>query len=427
MRPRITELFACDAVVGKRAEFGARAHDAENGIASDHSDDVSGAIVGTGDDGHLVDVGGEKAFEEAEERFVWRGPEDALAWDHHGLHGVVRPFVARDGIEPVDVHHADQAIFGDDEMAAAASAQNFGAILFERDGAADGGNFVAHDVGGAQASKSFANRGLRDAFLRGVQEEKADENAPKTLGDKSLENAKAAEKDHGVGDHAAAGASDARSFREVFAGAPDDGAENPAAIEGETWKKIENRKQKIRGPEPGGNRVHGLVGRKGFYQAEEDDGQEAAGQGARDGDVEFLDGFGGVALDAGDAAEDEKGDGENANFVVLRNDAMGEFVEEQGTEKEQAGESGDAPLLDGRPRGVVVGKLLLENIGDAGKNDDPGGMEIDGYSEDFAEPHSGALRHIEVFRERRTGLPAEKQEAGSRLCSFQGLNPTLLQ
>ena len=88
-------------------------HDAKDGIAADHADDVGGAIIGTGDDGHLVDIGGEEPFEEAKKRLVRGGPEDALAGDHNGLHRVVSPFLARDGIESVDVHHADEAVVGD--------------------------------------------------------------------------------------------------------------------------------------------------------------------------------------------------------------------------------------------------------------------------------------------------------------------------
>ena len=67
------KLFACCAN-GERAEFRAGLHDAKDGIARDHADDLGGAVVGAGDNGYLVDIGGEQAFEEAEEGFVWRGP-----------------------------------------------------------------------------------------------------------------------------------------------------------------------------------------------------------------------------------------------------------------------------------------------------------------------------------------------------------------
>ena len=44
---------------------------------------------------------------------------------------------------------------------------------------------------------------------------------------------------------------------------------------------------------------------------------------------------------------------------------------------------------------MLLQELFLQNVGDARKNDDPRGMKVDGYPEDFADAHSGALGHIE--------------------------------
>ena len=86
------------------AEFGAGLDNAEDGVAADDADDV-GAVVGrTADDWHLIDVGGEEALEQALERFVLRGPEDAVARNHYALHGIVFPLVARDGVQGLDIH-----------------------------------------------------------------------------------------------------------------------------------------------------------------------------------------------------------------------------------------------------------------------------------------------------------------------------------
>lgn len=269
-------------------------------------------------------------------------------------------------------------------MAAAARAQNFGAVIFERNGAADGRNFVAHDVGGAQSRESFANGYLSHAFLRGIQEEESNENAPQARHNDAFENSKSAEKDHGVGDDSAAGASDARGFGKVLARSPDDGAEDSAAVERETGEKIEDSEQEIGGPEPRGKRIHHLIGRKRLSHSEEESGEKAASDRTSDGDVEFLDGFRRVALDAGDSAEYKQSDRENANLVMLRDDAVGEFVEEERAEKENAGEDADAQMLGGSPGRILLRELRVEKIGDAGKNNDPRGVEIDGYPQDFA-------------------------------------------
>jgi len=43
------------------------------------------------------------------------------------------PLDARDGVEGVNVHHADEAVVANHEMAAAAGAEHFGAVFFKRD------------------------------------------------------------------------------------------------------------------------------------------------------------------------------------------------------------------------------------------------------------------------------------------------------
>jgi len=98
-----------------------------------------------------------------------------FARNHGGLNRVVGPLVARNGVERVNVHHADEAVVADHEMATAPRAQHFCAIFFERDVSWNCGHFLAHDVGGAEAGEGLPNRHLSDAFLRGVQNEPANE------------------------------------------------------------------------------------------------------------------------------------------------------------------------------------------------------------------------------------------------------------
>lgn len=130
-------------------------------------------------------------------------------------------------------------------------------------------------------------------------------------------------------------------------------------------------------------------------QAEKERGEKPACQGTGDGDVEFLNGFGRIALDAGDSAKDEQSDRENTNFIVLRDHTMGKFMEEERSKKENASENAYDPLLGRGPARILLRELHGERIGDSCKNDDPCRMEKDGYPEDLADAHSGAWRHVE--------------------------------
>jgi hypothetical protein len=62
-------------------------------------------------------------------------------------------------------------------------------------------------------------------------------------------------------------------------------------------------------------------------------------------------------------------------------------------------------LLSRSPEGILLLELHGEGIRNGGENDHPSRMKIDGYPEDFADAHSGALRHIEWFWDARWRLP----------------------
>src|SRR6266850_3105085 len=117
-------------------------HDTQDGIACDHANDVGTAIFRAAHDRHLVDVGGEQALEQPEERFLRGSPKDALPWNHCGLDGIVRPLFTRHGIEHVDIHHANKAVVAENEMAAAPRPQNLGAVFFQADVPVNGWYFM---------------------------------------------------------------------------------------------------------------------------------------------------------------------------------------------------------------------------------------------------------------------------------------------
>jgi len=78
-------------------------------------------------------------------------------------------------------------------MEAAAGAENFRGVIFQRIAAGERGNFVAHDVLRAKAGESFPDFNLGDALLRGVQDEPADEGDPKAGAKRPMEGGPNAE------------------------------------------------------------------------------------------------------------------------------------------------------------------------------------------------------------------------------------------
>jgi hypothetical protein len=88
-------------------------------------------------------------------------------------------------------------------------------------------------------------------------------------------------------------------------------------------------------------------------------------------------------------------------------------MEEEGGKEENAGENRYRPLLGGGPDWILLLELHGERIGDSRENDDPRGMEKDGYPEDFADPHSWALRHIE-WSLKASRPPLKEGKANSR-------------
>lgn len=98
---------------------------------------------------------------------------------------------------------------------------------------------------------------------------------------------------------------------------------------GKPGEKVENSEHGVGFPKPSRKSCDSLVGRKEQSQTDKNSSQETAREGSCDGYVEFLNGFRGIALDSGDAAEDEECDRDNADFIVLGDDAVGKFMEEQ--------------------------------------------------------------------------------------------------
>src|SRR6266481_4671436 len=138
-----------------RAQLCPVLHDTQDGIARNHADDVGTAILRPAHHRHLVDVGGQQALEQPEERFLRGSPQNTLARNHGGLYRVVSPFFSWHGIEHVDVHHAHEALAMENQMAAAARSQNLGAVFFKRYLPLDSRYFMAHNISRTEARKGI--------------------------------------------------------------------------------------------------------------------------------------------------------------------------------------------------------------------------------------------------------------------------------
>lgn len=140
----------------------ARLNHPQDGVARNHADDV--ALL---ENGHLVDVLGLHALENAHDRLGRRDPVDAVQRNHGGLDGSVGPFVARDALDLMQSDEADGHAVAGDDVAAAAGAQNFLDIIFEGNIARDGGHVGGHDVAGTETGEGVADGNLVVGFLRG--------------------------------------------------------------------------------------------------------------------------------------------------------------------------------------------------------------------------------------------------------------------
>ena len=134
--------------------------------------------------------------------------------------------------------------------------------------------------------------------------------------------------------------------------------------------------------------MHHVVAMKIAGDQPEATGKKDAGERAGDGDVEFLLGIVRLARDTRQPSENEKRNGSDWNSIVLGNHAVAELMEDHGSEKKNAGDDAQRPVLGGRPGLVLRGKLSTQGKRDQEKNDDPARVQIDGDSENTSNPEA---------------------------------------
>src|SRR6266566_3320585 len=141
------------------------------------------------------------------------------------------------------------------------------------------------------SSVSFPDGDLCNAFLRGIQQEPADKDKPKSRRPLSAHGVPGAVEDNSIGHELAAGSGHSSRADVVFCGAPDNRANDPSAIERKPGNEIETCQPDVDESKPSGKRAQHLAIGKDAGQSVENPVQEEAGQRSSDGDVEFLDRF----------------------------------------------------------------------------------------------------------------------------------------
>ena len=208
-----------------------------------------------------------------------------------------------------------------------------------------------------------------------------------------------------------------RGAREISRDAPDDAAQDAAAVERESRDEIEERERKlIRASQPAADGNHFAAVHKARDQPEAP-GKKKARKRAGDRDVEFLAAAVRIALDVGKAAEDEQRDRADGNAVMAGDDAVAELVKNDRGKKEQARDDAESPALGIGPMRMWGSELRGERERDQGKDDEPARVQVDRDAEDAsdAEPRGwGCLRHPCASEEILTEMWRGGREAEAR-------------
>src|ERR1700674_3956084 len=139
------------------------------------------------------------------------------------------PLVTREGVESVNVYHADEAVVADHQMAAAAGAEHFRAVFFKRDVPGGSRHFLAHHISGTEADEGLPHSYLSDALPRGVQNEIANQDGPEHL-HITVNHFPNAPKNYRVCDQLSASARDTSRLFKISGCAPYDGAKDSSSI-----------------------------------------------------------------------------------------------------------------------------------------------------------------------------------------------------
>src|ERR1700722_3302677 len=132
-------------------------------------------------------------------------------------------------------------------------------------------------------------------------------------------------------------------------------------------------------------------------------GEKYARKRPRDRDVEFLFGIVRLARNPRQAAENEKGDRSYGDAIELCDRAMAQLMKDYGSEKKNAGDDAERPMLRRRPIFVLRSKLSSQGKSDQEENDEPAGVNIYRDAENTSDAKTCGGRRISGRHRRWAG------------------------
>src|ERR1700722_11173276 len=132
-------------------------------------------------------------------------------------------------------------------------------------------------------------------------------------------------------------------------------------------------------------------------------GEKYARKRPRDRDVEFLFGIVRLARNPRQAAENEKGDRSYGDAIELCDRAMAQLMKDYGSEKKNAGDDAQRPMLRRGPVFGLRSKLSSQGKSGHGENDEPAGVSVDLLDEITPDAKPCGGRRISGRRRRWAG------------------------
>ncbi len=159
-------------------------------------------------------------------------------------------------------------------------------------------------------------------------------------------------------------------------------------------RKIKTCQPQIRLPKESSESHDHLIAGKEKCQRVEKHAKKSAGERPGHGDVELLNCLRRFAADARQSAKDKQRDGKDFDLVGLRDNAVGQFMENDGSEEQQCGQEAHGPRLRVGPGGVLRGEIAGDGECDQAKNKNPAEINVNGYAEYADDANPLCLRHL---------------------------------
>ncbi|MDF9802701.1 hypothetical protein M2436_001248 [Streptomyces sp. HB372] len=170
---------------------------------------------------------------------------------------------------------------------------------------------------------------------------------------------------------------------------PDDGAEHPAAVQGQAGQQVEGGHDEVGDHQAREQDAGDRAGLDELHRTVEDAAQDQGQERSDEGEDELAAGRLALLLDLRDAAEELELDTADRELVAQCGDRVGQFVDEHGGVEGDGEEQGDE-IAGGAQLGQHAVELAAEHPGDQRGDDEPAGGDVDGHAEGPAHEQAAA-------------------------------------